>query len=106
MENEKKEQSFFGPYNFTAKIPLGQAIPLGLQHVLAMFVGNLTPILIITSACAAMSDEEQFAAVQVSLLRVSSRWYSFSRSGRWAARCRSSWVPARALLACFRAWRR
>ena len=37
MENEKKEQSFFGPYNFTAKIPLGQAIPLGLQHVLAMF---------------------------------------------------------------------
>ena len=69
MENEKKEQSFFGPYNFTAKIPLGQAIPLGLQQVLAMFVGNLTPILIITSACAAMSDAEQFAAVQVSLLQ-------------------------------------
>ena len=69
MEYEKKEQSFFGPYNFTAKIPLGQAIPLGLQHVLAMFVGNLTPILIITSACAAMSDAEQFAAVQVSLLQ-------------------------------------
>ena len=69
MENEKKEQSFFGPYNFTAKIPLGQAFPLGLQHVLAMFVGNLTPILIITSACAAMSDAEQFAAVQVSLLQ-------------------------------------
>ena len=69
MENEKKEQSFFGPYNFTAKIPLEQAIPLVLQHVLAMFVGNLTPILIITSACAAMSDAEQFAAVQVSLLQ-------------------------------------
>ncbi len=34
-----------------------------------MFVGNLTPILIITSACAAMSDAEQFAAVQVSLLQ-------------------------------------
>ena len=42
---------------------------MGLQHVLAMFVGNLTPILIITSACAAMSDAEQFAAVQVSLLQ-------------------------------------
>ena len=50
-------------------IPLKQAIPLGLQHVLAMFVGNLTPILIITSACAAMSDAEQFAAIQVSLLQ-------------------------------------
>ena len=28
-----------------------QAIPMGLQHVLAMFVGNLTPILIISGAC-------------------------------------------------------
>ena len=33
------------------KMPLSQAIPLGLQHVLAMFVGNLTPLLIITGAC-------------------------------------------------------
>ena len=69
MENEKKGAALFGPYDFSAKIPLGQAIPLGLQHVLAMFVGNLTPILIITSACAAMSDAEQFAALQVSLLQ-------------------------------------
>ena len=50
------------PYDFEGKLPLKQAIPLGLQHVLAMFVGNLTPILIITSA-------EQFAAIQVSLLQ-------------------------------------
>nr|WP_297177345.1 solute carrier family 23 protein [uncultured Agathobaculum sp.] len=64
-----KEKAFFGPYDFHAKLPLAQAIPLGLQHVLAMFVGNLTPILIITSACAAMSDAEQFAAIQVSLLQ-------------------------------------
>ena len=57
------------PYDFEGMIPLKQAIPLGLQHVLAMFVGNLTPILIITSACAAMNDAEQFAAIQVSLLQ-------------------------------------
>ena len=45
MENEKK---FTGPaYEFEAKMPLKQAIPLGLQHVFAMFVGNLTPLLII-----------------------------------------------------------
>ena len=75
MEKEKQqngaaaEKKFFGPYDFHAKLPLGQAIPLGLQHVLAMFVGNLTPILIITSACAAMSDAEQFAAIQVALLQ-------------------------------------
>lgn len=75
MEKEKQQngaatkKEFFGPYDFHAKLPLAQAIPLGLQHVLAMFVGNLTPILIITSACAAMSDAEQFAALQVSLLQ-------------------------------------
>ena len=38
-------------YDFYGKLPLSKAIPLGLQHVLAMFVGNLTPLLIITSAC-------------------------------------------------------
>ena len=57
------------PYDFRGKLPLRQAIPLGLQHVLAMFVGNLTPILIITSACAAGGGAEEFAAIQVTLLQ-------------------------------------
>lgn len=65
----KKNQEYTSPYDFEGKLPLKQAIPLGLQHVLAMFVGNLTPILIITSACAAMSDASEFAAIQVSLLQ-------------------------------------
>lgn len=30
-------------FRLDGKMPLKQAIPLGLQHVLAMFVGNLTP---------------------------------------------------------------
>ena len=63
------EKKYSSPYKFEGKLPLKQAIPLGLQHVLAMFVGNLTPILIITSACAAMSDASQFAKIQVSLLQ-------------------------------------
>ena len=37
-------------YDFNGKLSLKQAIPLGLQHVMAMFVGNLTPLLIITGA--------------------------------------------------------
>ena len=41
-------------YSFEGKMPLRQAIPLGLQHVLAMFVGNLTPLLIITGACGCL----------------------------------------------------
>ena len=56
-----------GAYQFDAKMPLRQAIPLGLQHVFAMFVGNLTPLLIITSACGIAGGE--FADLQVSLLQ-------------------------------------
>ena len=48
-------------------MPLRHAVPLGLQHVFAMFVGNLTPLLIITSACGLAGGE--FADLQVSLLQ-------------------------------------
>ena len=39
-------------YELEGRIPTGKAILLGMQHVLAMFVGNLTPILVIGGACA------------------------------------------------------
>ena len=39
--NEKKAEGYSSPYNFEGRIPLSQAIPLGLQHVMAMFIGNL-----------------------------------------------------------------
>ena len=35
-------------YRLDGRVPVGKAIPFGLQHVLAMFVGNLTPLLIVT----------------------------------------------------------
>ena len=54
-------------FQFEGKMPIQQAIPLGLQHVLAMFVGNLTPLLIITSACHIAGGE--FAELQISLLQ-------------------------------------
>ena len=54
-------------FQFEGKMPLKQAVPLGMQHVLAMFVGNLTPLLIITSACGLVGDE--FASLQVNLLQ-------------------------------------
>ena len=65
-KNHSKAGSAMGtPFQFEGKLPLKQAIPLGLQHVLAMFVGNLTPILIITAACGS----EDFASIQVTLLQ-------------------------------------
>ncbi len=54
-------------FQLDGKMPLGQAVPLGLQHVLAMFVGNLTPLLIITGACGIAGGE--FASLQLSLLQ-------------------------------------
>ena len=54
-------------YEFEGKLPLSQAIPLGLQHVLAMFVGNLTPLIIITGSCGIASGE--FAELQLALLQ-------------------------------------
>ena len=65
----KSVKPYQAPYHFEAKLPLRQAIPLGLQHVLAMFVGNLTPILIITNLCAIGGNAQEFAAIQVTLLQ-------------------------------------
>lgn len=64
----KKDVKYTSPYDFEGRIPLKQAIPLGLQHVLAMFVGNLTPIMIIGSACGITAGGD-LAALQVTLLQ-------------------------------------
>ncbi len=70
-EKEKvmeKQKTTGAEYEFYGKLPLKKAIPLGLQHVLAMFVGNLTPILVITGACG-MGSGTEFADLQVVLLQ-------------------------------------
>ncbi len=38
-------------YKLDGKVPVGKAIPFGLQHILAMFVANIAPILIVAGAC-------------------------------------------------------
>lgn len=66
MSGEKKYTS---AYELEGKIPLGSAIVLGLQHVLAMFAGNLTPILIITGACGiGAGSPEQVSILQNAML--------------------------------------
>ena len=37
-------------YQLDGRVPLGKALPFGLQHVLAMFVSNITPIIILANA--------------------------------------------------------
>ena len=64
----EKAETKGAAFDFYGKLPLTKAAPLGLQHVLAMFVGNLTPILIITGACGIGAGSE-FAELQVDLLQ-------------------------------------
>ena len=64
---DKENKNLDPAYDFNAPMPLARAIPLGLQHVLAMFVGNLTPLLIICGACGIAGTE--FADLRISLLQ-------------------------------------
>ena len=47
---KKNSGSVNNIYQLDGRVPLLKAIPFGLQHVLAMFVANLTPITIIAAA--------------------------------------------------------
>lgn len=63
---EKSPPAYASPYEFKGRIPLKYAIPLGIQHVLAMFVGNLTPLIIICGACGLIAEQP---ALYVTLLQ-------------------------------------
>ncbi len=45
-----KEASVDNIYCLEGKVPLGKAVPFGLQHILAMFVANIAPIIIVAGA--------------------------------------------------------
>ena len=54
-------------YELDGKISFEKAIPFGLQHVLAMFVANIAPILIVAGAVK-LSTEETGALVQAAMI--------------------------------------
>ena len=55
---KSKENATIGNiYRLNGRVPLLKAIPFGLQHVLAMFVSNLTPITMIGLASGLSGKE-------------------------------------------------
>ena len=49
--------------------PMGEAVPLGLQHVLAMFASNVTPSIIVAGAAGlAFGGAEQVYLIQMAML--------------------------------------
>lgn len=55
-------------YQLDGRVPLGKAIPFGLQHVLAMFVANLAPVLIVCSAALVRGTGEHLEAAEITRL--------------------------------------
>ncbi len=55
--NMKSNASVDNIYNLDGRVPILKAIPFGLQHVLAMFVANLTPITILAAAANMPKDQ-------------------------------------------------
>lgn len=45
-----KEANVDNIYRLDGKVPLDKAVPFGLQHILAMFVANIAPIIIVAGA--------------------------------------------------------
>lgn len=64
MENKQAVDAI---YELDGKVPVGKAIPFGLQHILAMFVSNIAPILIVAGVVK-MPVEQSGALVQSAML--------------------------------------
>ena len=71
MSQEKKKTSeakVENIYRLDGRVPLSKAIPFGLQHVLAMFVANLAPVLIVCSAALVRGTGKNLSGAEITSL--------------------------------------
>lgn len=72
MENNREEKvmsvSTENIYKLNGRVPLGKAIPFGLQHVLAMFVANLAPVLIVCGAALVRGSGGHLSSAEITQL--------------------------------------
>lgn len=54
-------------YQLDGRVSVGKAIPFGLQHILAMFVANIAPIIIVAGACG-LSDGQTAGLIQSAMI--------------------------------------
>ena len=64
----EKTKEYTSPYEMDGRIPWPKAIVYGLQHVLAMFVSNLAPVLIVCSAAFVRGSENHLSAAEITQL--------------------------------------
>ena len=72
MKNKKEEKvasvDVENIYRLNGLVPLRKAIPFGLQHVLAMFVANLAPVLIVCGAAVVRGSGEHLTSAEITSL--------------------------------------
>ncbi len=54
-------------YVLDGKVPLLQSLPFGLQHVLAMFVANIAPVMIVAGTCG-LSPQDTASLIQTAMI--------------------------------------
>lgn len=54
-------------YSLDGRVPVAKAVPFGLQHVLAMFVANIAPIMIVADACG-LSAQDKASLIQTAMI--------------------------------------
>ena len=67
MKKNTSAASIENIYSLNGNVPLLKSIPFGLQHVLAMFVANIAPIMIVTGACN-LSVQETASLIQTAMI--------------------------------------
>ena len=65
--DKKSSPSMDNIYTLDGKVSLGKAVPFGLQHVLAMFVANIAPIMIIAGTCG-LSTADTARLIQTAMI--------------------------------------
>ena len=54
-------------YNLNGRVPIARAVPFGLQHILAMFVANIAPLIIVAGACG-LGSEQTASLIQTTMI--------------------------------------
>lgn len=66
MKKDRQEPRIENVYQLEGRVPVAKAIPFGLQHVLAMFVANIAPLIIIASV--AVYNGQPFSVIETARL--------------------------------------
>lgn len=65
--SNKSNSSVSNIYQLEGRVPVSRAIPFGLQHILAMFVANISPIIIVAGA-SGVSGKQLTMLIQSAML--------------------------------------